>query len=113
MIQYQIIILCFFVLILFSLLYSVYIKKRTKKEFLFWFTILIILSIMVLLPTIFLDKIRFITGFESGINAIFFISIILLFYINFKLLNMIYNFNEKQSKIIRQETLRDFFQRYE
>jgi hypothetical protein len=105
---YQLLVPLFAALMLLKSLSQFHRKQKTAREFIavaiFW----ILMSLVALFPHIFIDRVAQFLGIRSGINALFFFSFVLLFYIVFRLLIASEEQEEKTTKIIRNIALKSF-----
>ena len=76
-------------------------KSITKYEFLFWSAIWVIVIIVASLPSI-TDFFTKPLGIARGIDVAIYISIILLFYLNFRLYVKTEQNNQELTKIVRE-----------
>jgi hypothetical protein len=83
-------------------------KEKTIREFIAVLFFWAFISLIALFPEVFLDRVAAYLGIRSGINALFFFAIIVLFYITSRLLVNSEETEERITKIIRNVALKDF-----
>lgn len=79
-------------------------KDKSIKELILWHIIFGGMLILAVWPR-FVEKLAYYTGFESGINAVVFFCLAVLFYMVFRLVNIVENMEKKFTKLVRELAL--------
>ena len=81
-------------------------KEKSLRELIAWHIVFVGMGLIAISPST-VEKVAQITGFKSGINAIIFLSLAVLFYLVFRLVNVIENMEKKFTKLVRKLALKE------
>ncbi len=102
----QLIILLFIAFVLSRMFKKLKKKELTKREFIWWFIFWIIVGIVTISPKL-ADLVAKYLGVESGSNLAVYISILVLFYLIFRMMVKIDKLDRDITKIVRNVAINE------
>jgi hypothetical protein len=81
--------------------------EKTLREFLGWIVVWVGLALVAVFPHPIVRLIEQVTGIKSGLNAIIFFCLVVLFYAVFRLMMQIERLEQSLTELVRKEALKD------
>lgn len=104
---YQWIALIFGILMIAKSWSSYLYGNKSIKELVAWHVIFGGMVVLAIYPELVVKRVADATGFESGVNAIVALCLAILFYLVFRLVNIVETLERKLTELVREIALRD------